>query len=341
MHSSAAALYDADGNMISDSLLRRRQGIVGIPAPVPAEISSDTIEEPVIYGGMLINQFGHFIIESLSRLWLADKISSPEIVFAAHDDFKAHHNEILELLGIRSRIRLVDRPARLRRVALPEPGYRIPDFLHDTHRDFLARKGPVAVPSRGDRVYISRSRLAKDRRKCVNEVELEEALVKLGWRIFHPQEHSVGVQLEVLGAAFLVMGREGSFFFNSLLFQYPSFRTLLIRDQLSANFDMVARAKGLKQFDLIGAHDPNGQNIHLNERRFHDVEAIVAYAERFEALPESQLAHLYDEGVSPYLRTYYILPPKSEKPVAVGGRVKVKQRVTSLMRSLTHQLGYK
>ena len=47
-----------------------------------------------------------------------------------------------------------------------------------------------------EKVYISRSNLPKNKRLLKDEKKLEEKLRNLGWHIFHPQEHSIDIQVK-------------------------------------------------------------------------------------------------------------------------------------------------
>jgi capsular polysaccharide biosynthesis protein len=59
-------------------------------------------------------------------------------------------------------------------------------------------------------IWLSRSRLHAGRSRIVEELAIESALAGAGWRIYRPQEHSVGDQLETLGTAAELAGFIGS-----------------------------------------------------------------------------------------------------------------------------------
>ncbi|QZN98495.1 glycosyltransferase family 61 protein [Chenggangzhangella methanolivorans] len=99
----------------------------------PERISTDTeleIHEPVVFGGAMIHHFGHFLTDTLSRLWILRELP-PEIriVFLTHAgqtlDFflkRAWIRDTLSAFGINhERIILVDRPTIFRNIIVPQP----------------------------------------------------------------------------------------------------------------------------------------------------------------------------------------------------------------------------
>ena len=66
------------------------------------------LDEDVIFGGTLMGHFGHFILESLSRIWYAlqasrtDSLSNAEVLFvpASHGGYRKWFDEFFRLMGI-------------------------------------------------------------------------------------------------------------------------------------------------------------------------------------------------------------------------------------------------
>lgn len=60
------------------------------------------------------------------------------------------------------------------------------------------------------KVYLSRSRLSSSQRLFQEEKALEIELIHRGWMIFHPQEHALHTQLQILKSATCVCSTQGS-----------------------------------------------------------------------------------------------------------------------------------
>ena len=77
-------VLDADGRIVRGSLLQRSYGPVGFAPDPPASVGSDP--RSVVFAGHLSYHFGHFILESLSRLWFAAQHPERPIVWACRPE---------------------------------------------------------------------------------------------------------------------------------------------------------------------------------------------------------------------------------------------------------------
>lgn len=87
------------------------------------ENNVNSIDETVIYGGVLIGSFGHFILESMSRLWfpcLHPEIKC-KIVFLSILGKKGWFSNFFQLLGIdESRVVYIEEPTKVKHLIIPE-----------------------------------------------------------------------------------------------------------------------------------------------------------------------------------------------------------------------------
>ena len=107
---------------------------------------------------------------------------------------------------------------------LSKPSYILgikPSKLHPKLvRDLLKQKRKISYnnsPIKEDadlrntaKLYIARSKLGKNDRHLKEELEIETYLRKLGWKIFHPQQHTIQHQLEIYESCKIICGEEGS-----------------------------------------------------------------------------------------------------------------------------------
>src|SRR6056297_1300280 len=94
-----AGVLDRDGTDIPNSALIRTAGRI---SQSPRKIASWRIARyhgTVIFGGYMIDHYGHFLLESLARLWFAVDNDLP-IVWASGVNLQDYQKDILTRLGI-------------------------------------------------------------------------------------------------------------------------------------------------------------------------------------------------------------------------------------------------
>ena len=224
-----------DGGDDVETMLHRRykpelQHRHGRSDPDPTQPKLDLDE--AIYGGPLFNQYGHFVLESLARLWISSDLPKIPILMSANRRLKdknltSWQRDILTLLNIADRIRITSQPIHVGRLHVPRPGYEIQYSFARHHDRFLARVpwNPVA----GRKLWVSRG--GHDTQSAHGRVEVEAALSDAGWTIFHPEAHSVQRQLDVYARSERIAGEQGSAL-HSLVF---------LKDCAGLRFDMFER----------------------------------------------------------------------------------------------------
>jgi hypothetical protein len=268
---SVGGLADRKGRMIAGSGYARR-GTEQVATPgTPAPADAPVIEQECLFGGYFKSHYGHFLLESVARLWATRAYPDLPIIWLRQRPMTSYHREILDILGVRNPHLFIERPTVFRRLRMPTVGFELADVLAARHCRFLGAYRPTG-PRSSEKVWVSRSRLDPKLSKIDQEPEIEEHLTAAGWRIFHPQEHSVRAQLEVLGTAAELAGFMGSAFHTLLLLEtVPAPVTMFGRPQARfQQFELVARVKGLDQ-RIIVAGEKTG-----DDKRFRDINVDVA-----------------------------------------------------------------
>lgn len=237
---------------VPESLLRRG-GKPHIDAPRPEAVPGrrPRIEGPVLFAGHLFDAYGHFLLESLQRLWACRDRPDLPVVWSNAVPSRPWQRDLLDLLGICNPvIDLGGLATDLGRVVLPAEGMQIRSFLLPEHRRFLGRvevEGGGA--GAGAKVWMSRSRLPPDRGQVMEDGAIEAGLAERGWLIFHPQEHPLRRQVEVFGSARRVAGWSASALHTVLLLRSWGGRldVLARGEALNRNFTIIAEAMGLDQ----------------------------------------------------------------------------------------------
>lgn len=259
---------------------------------VHAQDAADIPEAPLnlpgnwLYGGQLRGHFGHFMLESLGRLWATDAcgVKMEGIVFfglngtprneaGRFSDADVRRRarllldrsfipETLRLLTGLERIMVAGPPLRVERLLVPQqllgdipphPDYRPPAF-----KAFFRGKVLASVPAgaAGRKLYISRSRLPAQTGRPVLEDWLEANLRVEGYEVIHPETRSLAEQMALCACADTVLAAAGSSLHLASLCMADTARLGVIGRQLrpQPKFSNQAREMGLGDVHDLGAY---------------------------------------------------------------------------------------
>ncbi|MEM7731153.1 MAG: glycosyltransferase 61 family protein [Pseudomonadota bacterium] len=178
-----------------------------------------------LYAGVGRHHFGHFLVETLIRLWAVgyyrDELDGIVIIPNRGMDFNVsierRFGPFLSLLTDGLGAHMPTHPTRYETMLLPSPGFGplgwitgTPIFRRETRARVAARVRPSAGAN--DKVYISRTKLHKDDKLVDQEARIEDVMRKAGYDIFHPEQHSIAEQLSRYRTAKTIVGAEGSAF---------------------------------------------------------------------------------------------------------------------------------
>lgn len=225
-------IYEADGHPYSPAFLQRGNHE---PLQYPekyTDISSLIIENHypfAVYGGIILNHYGHFLLETLARYWYL-KDYQGDIIFHIHPDgpytyekLKSWQKEIFSYLFTdTSRIKIVANNIQFDKLIIPSPGLVIRNFFHQELGESLRIFGkkvftqvPVVSSPQFKKLWLSRSALGFALVK--GEAELEKYLQKEGFYIVHPEKITVAEQVRLYEQAELICGFVGSAFHTLIL----------------------------------------------------------------------------------------------------------------------------
>lgn len=218
----SASVFDADRNIVPKAIcwLTHKQSATK-DRPHPRQNRIVDLPGTWLFGGRFYPHFGHFLMETLSRLWALDHLGRPidgVLFFPAFRDFEAPSShlfsELSTILDISVPYKIVDEFYKVDHLIVPPQGSGIGQLMLSSPdmRNFIAkhlRRDLPALPPH--KLYISRSgSFGKIGRGFVGEKHLETLLQNEGYEIFHPQDHSWAVQLQHYLSATHILGPDGS-----------------------------------------------------------------------------------------------------------------------------------
>lgn len=170
----------------------------------------DYVDEDVVYGGgRRARHFGHFLIETLSRLWYCSEEGGrgKRVVFPDVD--LGRNDRLVDMLvscGIRrDRLVFLDRPTRFRSVTVPGQSMYLGDGVvnFERSRQIFDRVRDSVTPDTVDKVYLTRSRLGRSDPSWreVNETMLEDFFRRQGYAVVSPEKLSFGEQVALMAGA--------------------------------------------------------------------------------------------------------------------------------------------
>lgn len=218
-HVQHTGVLDISGKPVPHAALWRGKRLLTLPPEAPQ--TSRHLPGKWLWGGTLWRYFPHFIAESVTRLWALDQLDQSEfdsILFVpknptVDDPAPGFQRGLLDLMGCTLPIHEARSPVQVDELVVPGQGFGLGEISQGTpefRAAIKARFAPDIAPEGPEKLYISRSRLGPQRGGLLAEESLERALSAQGYEIFHPQEHSLDVQIARYRAAKKVIAAEGS-----------------------------------------------------------------------------------------------------------------------------------
>lgn len=183
------------------------------------------VDSDVIYLGWVFPHYGHFLMESMSRLWFLENYNgNAKFLFnfyKNHDVFiksKQWATQLLEKFGItEENIIYADKKYVMERLIIPSQSMILHSSVNVKAQSYIWSK---IKESSGEgnfskKIYLSRSQLLKDKRKLVNELEIEKIFSSFGFDIIYPEKLNLDQQIEIISQADVVSGPSGSALHNA------------------------------------------------------------------------------------------------------------------------------
>lgn len=269
------AIFTPDGDTFlyrqikrNEHRLNDEQVAFGSPPPGLYNI----LEGHYLYAGDFRNQFGLFLLESLSLVWALDHMSpKPDAVIFTPSWGLGHQNakiyserqqkaeEWLNGLGIKTKVIILDAAICVKNLVISSPGFtlwrdvRVSSHFRNFIRQRCATQNLDNSKSNSRKIYISRSKLKRVTGSIIGEAALEKTFRDDGYFIFHPQNHSLAEQLQIYRQAERIVGIEGSALHLPPFIISENCRVALISrryDHKNLNANFISQYKRLGEITL-------------------------------------------------------------------------------------------
>jgi Glycosyltransferase 61 len=171
-----------------------------------------------LYGGIFFQHFGHFIFESIARLWAYDSLAAriegiAMLPLRPNSAIGESHLEILQHLDVSHPITIVHTPTVLERLYVPRQGCGMGALASGTpaFRDFVHRKlQRIAPRTDAPKIYITRENYRLRRGGIFAEEVLSSHLEKEGYLAYSPELHGFEHQVATYQGAENIVGCDSS-----------------------------------------------------------------------------------------------------------------------------------
>lgn len=176
--------------------------------------------DQAIFAGYLFSEYGHFLAESIHRLWplLTDpELKNLPILFfpfrgkRSQNYKKKFMHDVFEHLGIDiNRVRIIQQPVNIKKLLVPTQvkwlmGPPMPTEYSKIFEPFI----PVEPCAGYKNIYVSRSRFGSSGR-YVGEPLVDEILQGAGVHVIYPENHSISELISIYTNADNIAFSEGS-----------------------------------------------------------------------------------------------------------------------------------
>lgn len=218
-------LFRPDGTRIDPA---SPTGGATLPAQLPPELARPDQQRrgTWVYGGILLNHFGHVLVETGARLWAVQKLMDQGVALEgvlfqrkvadggrARGRLPPTSNAFLSIFAPDLPIVCAETPEIVETLYVPDLGISpTPERFVGTQaqwayfRDRAARVPGKAGPAD---IYVSRSAEGA-RGGFLFEADLEAAMAAAGYLIYHPQRHSIPDQIATYRGARRLVSIDGS-----------------------------------------------------------------------------------------------------------------------------------
>lgn len=245
-------VVDQHGNYIPLSGIETRI-MGGYPFEKPA-----VQDERVVYCGYLVNHWGHFLVEAVTRLWYALErdLTVDKYVFFLDEgqqrQIQGNYQAFFRLLGIWDRLELISVPTAFREVIVPEIGFQCMNFYSPKYLAIFdaiaARITPEPQWEQPEKIFFTRSQFAKGNHYDFGLECLDNYFSRNGYEVLAPETLTLEQMIHYIRGAKEVATLSGSVQHNMLFGKTG--QKLNIMERFVINIDYQVSINQMRQLDV-------------------------------------------------------------------------------------------
>ena len=220
----------------------------GIPNKVDGSYEYNVSEirrETVVYCGYLVKQWGHFLVDAITRLWyfLENYTSVDRYVFISEDNGNTqptgNYKKFFELLGVYDKLEILNHPVRFEKVIVPECALvgKLDGYYSAQYRnilDIVADRSMelCAGMKTKKKIFLSRSRFKKATDSEFGLDMLDDYFSRNGYELLYPEQFSIAELIYFIRTSEMCATVSGSLALNFLFAQNGQSVTVVERQSL-------------------------------------------------------------------------------------------------------------
>ncbi len=246
-------VVDENGNYVELSAI---PGRVQFAYPFEAAQYKD---EKVVYCGYLVNHWGHFLIEGITRLWyfMENDPTVDKYVFFMDEnetrEIKGNYRIFLELLKIWDKLEIITTPTTYREVIVPELGIHMREaYTPKLLKVFDAIADNVVVDPAWDtpeKIYFSRSQFKKGLEFEFGFTALDNFFEKNGYKVLFPEKVPLDQMIHYIRNSKAVASLSGSLPHNMLFGRQG--QTIEIIERLVISDDNQTDVNKMRELNVV------------------------------------------------------------------------------------------
>lgn len=288
--------------------------------------SVKVVDEKVVYGGLITNHWGHFLIDFSTRLWyMLECNENLKIAFVVKEGQKIQLipsiKRFLQLLDINEeRILFINTPTKFSSIIVPQCSYVTNGYYTDQFLkvfDTVVSRIKEKNQEKNAKIYFTRSGWYKSKGSEVGEDLLVDLFKKNGFKIVSPENCTLDEQISLIRSSDVVAGIEGTIPHN-----------------------MLFSKKGQKIIIVNKTYNFNSMQKDINIMRDLTVDYIDAYVSIFPVpMGDGPFAIVYSEELERYIKDNEMFPP-NEIYTDLGYRGKMLKQLIQMVRESAVNIKY-
>lgn len=279
---------------------------------------SEVQPKRVVYGGFMRHQWGHFIVNTMSRIWFLyahPEIEYDKIVFSLppHEPHRLNDNfrEFFEKLGLLDRIEFISGPTAYSKVIVPELSWSLQHHYSEEFNlvyDALIQKvlaDKDCTTETFEKVFFTRSQLEKSKNCEIGIEFLDEFFGKNGFKVIAPETLTLSQMILVMQNAKVVAGASGTTVHNILFGKHG--QKLIIAERNAINNDFQPGINKVRNLDVTYIDTfltINSVNSGLGPFFYYPTKYLLRYADDNEMVYPDQ-KFFSEKRLKKNLRAYF------------------------------------